>query len=117
MKPVFAALGDIPNKLAKIGHMLESGRNSSRYTAAVLAEIDLPGNFVYKIVDEYPVEYASWQAYARSVLERSMVAQDLTEEDITAILALGCSDGNLKLCHRRVMEIHNPHKYGIRNLI
>ena len=86
MKPVFKAMGDVPSKLAKLGHLLESGRNSSIYKAQVSKLLDGDG-FEYKLVDRMPPEYDDWQRYSRHVMKTSRVTRNLTPEEEDLILS------------------------------
>ena len=42
--------------------------------------------FEYRLVEDFPVEHASWQAYAASILEKAAPAMDLTPEQVKLIL-------------------------------
>ena len=85
-KPVFKALGDVPNTLAKLGHLLESGRNSSGLYRGVMSVID--DDFEWMRCDELPAEAEQWHRVAKLVLERSRPLRDLTEEQESLILAI-----------------------------
>lgn len=98
MKPVFQALGDVPNTLAKLGHLLESGRNSSGFHAGVMSVID--DDFEWVPCDELPAEAEQWHREAKLVLERSRALRDLTEEQECTILVACNGDWKaLKLKH------------------
>ena len=89
MKPMFTCLDDVPAKLVKLAHILESGRVSSSYLEQIAAVIDEPGNFRYRECVRLPADSAAWRAKATRVLHGSRPALDLTPVQEEHIL---CAD-------------------------
>lgn len=106
MKPVFKSMGDVPSKLARLGHILESGRNHCAFTAGVMTIIDTPGMFVFKAVGHLPPEVIEWQRKSKEILRRSRPALDLTEEEEDVIVAADGGDWDEEfVCHYCLGEL------------
>ena len=89
LKPLYAGLDDLPSKLVKLAHLLESGRVASSYISALKAEV--AHRFEFREVAAMPPGAAAWRLKAKRVLELSRAARDLTEADEEFILA--CDNG------------------------
>ena len=90
LKPVAQQYERLPSTIVRTGHLHQSSRGAKRIDEALT--LICKRDFKWKKVLGYPPTFREWQAKARAILERSVVAGDLTAEQITFVLAMDNGD-------------------------
>ena len=83
-RPAGRSCGDLCTVLVRLGHILQGGRQLTKFHKALDAETD--ASFDFRPVLRLPAESRPWRRRARWMMTSSLISYDLTEEDTLAIM-------------------------------